>query len=126
MANSQSLKILYGEGNLQVLATQSVSLEQAGHKVERALGRKAVEEAVRKQSFDLIVLGPTLTKNDRHHLPYMAKKAQQNTRVLVLHSDGAGHPQVDICLESDRNSINDLLATIGSGTRKAAAAGTGR
>jgi DNA-binding NtrC family response regulator len=128
MASAASYKILYGESNEQVMAAHAASLEQAGHSVEKVLGRKAVEDALRQHSFDLVVLGPTLTRNDRHHLPYMAKKAQQAIRVLVLHSDGAGHPQVDIFLETGRNSIQDALAAIGSAApmAKTAAAGTRR
>jgi hypothetical protein len=57
------------------------------------------------------VLGPTLTKNDRHHLPYMVKKAHVGTRVLVMHTDGERHPQVDASLETGR-SIDDLVAKI--------------
>ena len=107
------LKILYGEGNEQVLATQAASIQKAGHQVEKALGRQGVEEALRKGKFDLVVLGPTLSKNDRHHLPYTVKKGHAGTRVLVLHSDGARHHEVDICLETGR-TIDDLLAKIAS------------
>ena len=55
---SSKLRVLYGEGNAEVLALQAVSIQNAGHQVETAVGRKAVEEAVRKGSFDLVVLGP--------------------------------------------------------------------
>src|SRR5207245_10394858 len=55
---------------------------------------------LRRESFDLVVLGPTLTKNDRHHLPYMVKKCQSGTRVLVMHTDGERHPCVDANLDT--------------------------
>ena len=54
-----------------------------------------------------------MTKNDRHHLPYMVKKANQETLVLVTHTDGEGHHAVDATLETGR-SINALLEKIGS------------
>ncbi len=73
MAKSK-LRILYGEGDGDVLTTQAAAMEKAGHTVQQAEGRKAVDEALKKSSFDLVVLGPTLTRNDRHHLPYMVKK----------------------------------------------------
>ena len=114
MANpdkSSKLKVLYGEGDAEVLATQAVSIQKAGHQVETAVGRKAVEEALRKQSFDLVVLGPSLTKNDRHHLPYMVKKASRETRVLVMHTDGEHHPAVDGNIDTGR-SIEELVAKI--------------
>ena len=114
MANagkSTKLKVLYGEGNAEVLASQAVSIQKAGHTVETAVGRKAVEEAVRKGGFDLVVLGPTLTKNDRHHLPYMVKKASAGTRVLVMHTDGERHPYVDGNTDTGRN-IEELIAKI--------------
>src|SRR5205823_2951241 len=65
--SSSELKILYSEGDAEVLASQAVSIQKAGHEVIQAVGRKAVEGALRRESFDLVVLGPTLTKNDRHH-----------------------------------------------------------
>jgi DNA-binding NtrC family response regulator len=109
--SSSQLKVLYCEGNPELLASQAVSIREAGHQVETALGRKAVEEALRAAKYDLIVLGPTLTKNDRHHLPYMAKKASETTRVLVMHTDGERHPAVDANLDTGR-SIQDVVAKI--------------
>jgi DNA-binding NtrC family response regulator len=109
--SSFQLKILYGEGDAEVLASQAVSIQKAGHQVEAAVGRKGVDEAMRRGAFDLVILGPTLTKNDRHHLPYVIKKAQAATRVLVMHTDGEGHPAVDANIDTGR-SIADLVAKI--------------
>jgi len=111
--SSFQLKILYGEGDAQVLASQAPSIQKAGHQVETAVGRKAIDEAVRRGGFDLVILGPTLTKNDRHHLPYVIKKMQAATRVLVMHTDGERHPAVDANLDTGR-SIADLVAKIAS------------
>ncbi|HXZ33269.1 MAG TPA: hypothetical protein VEH30_13395 [Terriglobales bacterium] len=114
MANaskSAQLKVLYCEGNAEVLASQAVLLQQAGHKVATAQGRKATEEAIRQGTYDLVVLGPTLTKNDRHHLPYVVKKTNESTRVLVMHTDGERHPAVDANLDTGR-SIQDVVAKI--------------
>ena len=110
---STKLKILYGEGDTEVLSTQSVTIEKAGYQVTQAEGRQQVQDALRKESFDLVILGPTLTKNDRHHLPYMVKKASQETKVLVTHTDGEGHHAVDATLETGR-SMNALLEKIAS------------
>lgn len=109
--SSSQLKILYCEGNDEVLASQAASLREAGHHVETALGRKAVEETLRKMAYDLVILGPTLTKNDRHHLPYMVKKANEATRVLVMHTDGERHPAVDANLDTGR-SMQEVVAKI--------------
>jgi len=86
MAKSK-LRILYGEGEDDVLKAQAAAMEKAGHTVQQAVGRKAVDEALKKSTFDLLVLGATLTRNDRHHLPYMAKKVNAEISVLVLHAD---------------------------------------
>jgi DNA-binding NtrC family response regulator len=117
---SFQLKILYGEGDAEVLAAQAVSIQKAGHHVTTAEGRQGVLETLRRDAFDLVVLGPTLTRNDRHHLPYVIKKAHAGTRVLVMHSDGERHPEVDACVETGR-SINALLETIASMMSKDAA-----
>jgi DNA-binding NtrC family response regulator len=119
------LKILYGEGDDEVLASQSAGFEKAGHSVQKAAGRKAVDEALKKGAFDLVVLGPTLSRNDRHHLPYMAKKANSTTSVLVMHADGSRHPYVDACTDTGANLetvLNRIEAMHLAGTTAAAAA----
>ena len=114
MANSSfKLKILYGEGDTEVLNSQADAMQKAGHHVTTVVGRKGVEEALKTGAFDLVVLGPTLSRNDRHHLPYMVKKAHQGMRVLVMHSDGGRHPYVDKATDTGR-SIESILETIAS------------
>lgn len=105
------LKILYGEGDVEAQTETAAEFEKAGHTVEKALGRKAVEAAIGKNKFDLVVLGPTLSRNDRHHLPYMVKKAQAQTSVLVMHADGSRHPYVDACTDTGA-SVENVLARI--------------
>jgi DNA-binding NtrC family response regulator len=109
--SKSKLKILYSEGDAEVLASQSAAIQKAGHHVTTADGRKAVEEQLRRDAFDLVILGPTLSRNDRHHLPYMVKKSHEGTRVLVLHADGGRHPQVDAILETGHR-METLLETI--------------
>jgi len=109
--SSFQLKIVYGEGNPDVLASQAVSIQKAGHEVKTAVGRKGVLDALKSGTFDLVILGPTLTRDDRHHLPYIVKKTTSGTRVLVMHSDGARHPQVDANIDTGR-SIDELLAKV--------------
>jgi DNA-binding NtrC family response regulator len=94
------LKILYGECDEEVLAAQTALIQKAGHQVQTAIGRKGVQDALRGGGFDLVLLGPTLTRDDRHHLPYMVKKAHAGTRVLVMHSDGARHHEVDANIDT--------------------------
>jgi len=124
------LRILYGEGEEDVLKTQAAAIEKAGHIVQQAVGRKAVDEALKKSTFDLLVLGATLTRNDRHHLPYMAKKANAEISVLVLHADGTRHPYVDACVDtgaSIENVLNRIESMKIAGMMPAAkAAGAGR
>ena len=111
MAKVAKLRILYGEGNAEAQAVTAAAFEQAGHTVEKALGRKAVEAALNKGGFDLVVLGPTLSRNDRHHLPYSVKKVQAEISVLVMHADGSRHPYVDACTDTGA-SIENVLARI--------------
>jgi len=123
--SSSKLRILYAEGDSEVLASQSVTIEKAGYSVTQAEGRKQAQYILRQEKFDLVILGPTLTKNDRHHLAYMVKKAQPETRLLVTHTDGEGHPAVDATLETGR-SMNALLEKIASLQPMAAGAASGR
>lgn len=109
-------RILYGENDGNVLTEQAKVFEHAGYTVERANGRAAVEQALRKGSYDVVVLGHTLTKDDRHHLPYMAKKFSADTSVLVLHASGK-HPAVDLAMDS-REGEKEVLAALGSLTEQ--------
>ncbi len=129
--SSVSLKVLYGEGDAEILAAQAVTIQKAGHQVETAVGRKGINDAVQKGKFDLVILGPTLTRNDRHHLPYVIKKVQP-TRILVMHTDGEGHPAVDANTDTGRSmaevvsKIAMVVSKTGSaqgGFTKSAAAG---
>lgn len=104
------LKILYGESDTDVLSKQAASIQKAGHQVEQAVGRKAVQEGLSRGAFDLVILGATLSKDDRHHLPYVVKKFHPGTRVLVMHT-GCRHPEVDATIDAGR-SIEALLDTI--------------
>ena len=128
MAKS-GLRILYGEGDAEILKEQAAGMEKAGHSVQQAEGRKAVEAALKSGPFDLIVLGGTLSRNDRHHLPYMVKKANAETSVLVTHADGTRHPYVDACTDTGA-SLETVLAKIESMklavAQKGAAAGAGK
>jgi len=124
------LRILYGEGEEETLKEQAPAFEKAGHSVQQAAGRKGVEAALKSGPFDLVVLGATLTRNDRHHLPYMVKKACAETSVLVMHADGSRHPYVDACTDTGA-SLENVLGRIESMKiagmiPQAAAAGAGR
>jgi len=122
------LKVLYCEVDPDVLNPQAGVLQKAGHQVETAVSRRAAEEALRNSKFDLVVLGPTLSKNDRHHIPYVVKKSNPETRVLVMHTDGERHHYVDANLDTGC-TIEDVVAKVAAMWPKrevAAAAAAGR
>ncbi len=102
-----TMKVLYGEQNEQVLASQAEALQKEGFTVQSAVGRKALQEALKSAQFDLVILGGTLSRDDRHHLPYMVKKASATARVLVMHTDGSRHPYVDA--NTDTGDSMELL-----------------
>jgi len=118
---SQNSKILYCENDPEVLAAEAAMLEKAGYAVTPAAGRRAIEAALVHERFDLMILGHTLTRNDRHHLPYMAKKSRAAPCVLVLHASGHHHA-VDKALDSRQgkkavlDAIAELLAMVPVGT----------
>ncbi len=114
MSNAPLVRILYGEADARVAAEQAGMFAGPGHRVEQKIGRKAIEEALAGGGFALVVLGHTLSKDDRHHLAYMAKREHAETRVLVLHASGK-HPKVDLAVDSRqgeavvRRAVADLL-----------------
>jgi DNA-binding NtrC family response regulator len=95
-----TIKILYGESDEETLATQAAAMKKAGHHVTTAVGRAGVQDALRRDAFDLVVLGSTLSKDDRHHLPYMVKKAHEGTKVLVMHASSRHH-EVDASVDAN-------------------------
>jgi DNA-binding NtrC family response regulator len=113
-------KILYGENDAAVMASESRVFEQAGYTVAMAAGRLAIEQALRSGKYDVFVLGHTLTKDDRHHLAYMAKKSGRDVQVLVLHASGK-HPAVDIAIDSREGHDGVLKALASLMERKALA-----
>ena len=123
---SASLKVLYGEQSEQVLAIQAESLQKAGFSVQTAVGRKAIQEALNQGQFDLVILGPTLSRDDRHHLPYMVKKASATARVLVMHTDGSRHPYVDANTDTGEDMEHLIRKIAALSPPKTMAAGAGR
>lgn len=97
-AHSSTIKILYGEADESTLSAQADAMTKAGHHVTTALNRQGVQEALRRDAFDLVILGATLSKDDRHHLPYMVKKSHEGTKVLVMHA-GTHHHEVDAAID---------------------------
>jgi DNA-binding NtrC family response regulator len=95
-----AIKILYGEDDENVQATQAAEMKKAGHHITTAVGRKGVQDGLRSDAFDLVILGSTLSKDDRHHLPYMVKKAHPGTKVLVMHA-GSRHHEVDAAVDGN-------------------------
>lgn len=94
-----TIKILYAECDENVLANHADAIQKAGHHVTTALSRQGVMETLRRDAFDLVILGSTMSKDDRHHLPYMVKKAHEGTKVLVMHA-GTHHHEVDVAVDS--------------------------
>jgi DNA-binding NtrC family response regulator len=95
-----AINILYGESDETTLASQSAEIRTAGHHVTTALNRQGVQDALRGHTFDLVILGSTLSKDDRHHLPYMVKKARPETKVLVMHA-ASRHHEVDAAIDGN-------------------------
>ena len=99
-ARQSTIKILYSESDEATLTAQVAEMRKAGHCVTTALNRQAVQEELRRDAFDLVILGATLSRDDRHHLPYMVKKAHEGTKVLVMHA-GTHHHEVDAAVDSN-------------------------
>ena len=98
-AHQSTIKILYGESDGHTLSAQAAEIAKAGHHVTTALDRHGVQEALGRDAFDLVILGATLSKEDRHHLPYMVKKLHEGTKVLVMHASGRHH-EVDATIDA--------------------------
>jgi DNA-binding NtrC family response regulator len=73
-------------------------MKKAGHHVTTAIGRHGIQDALKQDAFDLVILGSTLNKDDRHHLPYMVKKSHAGTKVLVMHGSSRHH-EVDATVD---------------------------
>jgi DNA-binding NtrC family response regulator len=105
-------KILNCETDPKVLAAQAQLFARNGYTVENMLGRGAAEQALLSGTYDVVVLGHTLHKDDRHHLAYKAKRSSSDTQVLVLHASGK-HPAVDLAIDS-RHGEKAVIAALES------------
>ena len=99
-ASKPVIKILYGESDEQVQSQQAAEMKKAGHHVTTAVGRHAIQDTLKRDAFDLVILGSTLSKDDRHHLPYMVKRAHEGTRVLIMHA-ASRHHEVDASIDAN-------------------------
>lgn len=122
---NSSVKVLYGELSEQTLSAGAEELQKAGLTVQTAVGRKGVQEALKEPGFDFVVLGATLSRDDRHHLPYMVKKASKTAKVLVMHTDGSRHPYVDGNTDTGED-MEHLLRKISALQPKSMAAAAGK
>lgn len=109
-AQKPSIKILYGESDERTLAAQAAEMTKAGHHVTTVLHRNGVQDALRHDAFDLVILGSTLSKDDRHHLPYMVKKSHEGTKVLVMQAVNRHH-EVDAAVDPSM-SMHRILEKI--------------
>jgi len=98
-ASKSTIKILYAETNEHILATNAREFQKAGHHVTTAQSRAEVQERLGRDAFDLVILGATMSKDDRHHLPYMVKKCHEGTKILVMHA-GTRHHEVEMAVDS--------------------------
>lgn len=105
-----TIKILYAESDEKVLAKHADAMQKAGHHVTTALSRQGVMEVLRRDAFDLVILGSTMSKDDRHHLPYMVKKSHEGTKVLVMHA-ASRHHEVDAAIDAN-TSMSFVLEKI--------------
>jgi DNA-binding NtrC family response regulator len=95
-----TIKILYAESDENTLSGQAAEMKAAGHEVTTAVNRQDVQAALKRDAFDLVILGASMSKDDRHHLPYMVKKSHEGTKVLVMHA-GTHHHEVDAVVDSN-------------------------
>ena len=94
-----AIKILYAESDERLLTSHAGEFQKAGHHVTTANSRAEVQEQLRRDAFDLVILGATMSKDDRHHLPYMVKKFHEGTKILVMHA-GTRHHEVELAVDS--------------------------
>jgi DNA-binding NtrC family response regulator len=111
-ASASTIKILYAEANEQTLSGNASEMKKAGHDVTTVLNRQSVLEALRSDAFDLVILGSTLSKDDRHHLPYVVRKRQTGAKILVMHA-GTHHHEVDAAVDPSL-SVQRILEKIAS------------
>ena len=104
-------KILNCESDGKVLTEQAQLFERNGYTVENTLGRAAAEQALLTGKYDVVVLGHTLHKDDRHHLAYKAKRSSSDPQVLVLHASGK-HPAVDLAVDSRQGEKAVIAALV--------------
>jgi DNA-binding response OmpR family regulator len=85
-ANNRSIRILVVGREPALLETYAILFTRAGYQTQTAgLGESA--QLLETVKHGVLVLDHTLSKEQRHWLVHLARKASLNTRVMALHSN---------------------------------------
>lgn len=76
-------------------------MRDAGYAVATIATKKEIQERIKTDDFNIIVLNHTLSFADRKSLAKQAKQNKPESGVLVLHHSGSlGNPHVDLAVDS--------------------------
>lgn len=76
--------------NKTVLESRKLILENAGHTVVTVTDETALVSVCRKQSFDVAVVGQTLSPNMKRHVATLIKTNCPDVQILELYSSHVG------------------------------------
>jgi len=93
--------LLCSDQDDSALATQAAVFSGAGYPVAISTTKPEIQETLKTDGFDVLVLNHSLSFDDRKALARRAKKLNPDRGVLVLHHSGSlGNPHVDLAIDS--------------------------
>jgi ActR/RegA family two-component response regulator len=103
-----------------VLETRRLILENAGHTVVTVTDETALVTVCQKQSFEVAVVGQTLSPNMKLHVVTLIKENCPNVKILELYSSHAGRmlDDADSSLAVPADAPSDLAERVGELARK--------
>jgi hypothetical protein len=106
--------ILLVEKDAPLLESEKMLYESRGYKVLAARTRVQAEKTLGAQWADVIVLGHSLSWNDREVLIAKSRLISPDTRILVIHASGAFQPVPPDAAIDSREGLEKIFAAFDS------------
>ena len=104
--------ILLVERDPVLLASEKMLYESRGYKVLTATRRTKAEQLLSAEWAEVIVLGHSLSRQDREVLIAKSRLISPQTRILVIHASGAFQPVPPDAAVDSRDGVEGIFAVV--------------
>lgn len=106
--------ILLVERERALLESEKMLYERRGYRVLSAQTRSRAEQLLSSEWAEVVVLGHSLSRDDREVLIAKSRLISPQTRILVVHASGAFQPVPPDAAVDSRDGIEQVFAAFDS------------